>query len=252
MDQGGGMPQYDDVAERYERLVAPKYLSIARIVADRAPDITGRDVFEVGAGTGLLTRLLAPRGGYRSYVASDVSAPMLATARSLVNADVDFIEADVRDLPVEDSSFDLVIGSLTPLQDFEAGFTEARRILRRGGELIVGFWGDVYAELELLDEVRRRLDLGAYARDRERSALVRATSAGFPAPTIDVVRLPVHHASVDAYLDYRASFGRLVFVPEDRQDDWATMLREVSEERARPDGSIDLDWMIALLHATND
>src|SRR5512137_20313 len=165
------MPQYDDVADRYEKLVAPKYLSIARIVADQAPDLTGRDVLEVGAGTGLLTRLLAPRGGYRSYVASDVSAPMLALAASLVDADVDFIEADVRKLPVEDATFDLVIGSLTPLQDVETGFTEARRVLRPKGELLIGFWGDVYAELELLDEVRRRLDLGAYARDRECAAL---------------------------------------------------------------------------------
>jgi predicted transcriptional regulator len=109
----------------------------------------------------------------------------------------------------------------------------------------------VLANLELLDEVRRRLDLGAYARDRERSALALAASAGFEAPTVTVVRLPVHHASVDAYLDYRASFGRLAFVPEDRQDEWVAMLREVSKERQGPDGAIDLDWTIALLHATS-
>jgi SAM-dependent methyltransferase len=245
------MAQYDDVADRYERLVAPKYLSIAQIVADHAPPLAGRDVLEVGAGTGLLTRLLAPRGGYRSYVASDVSAPMLAVAASLVDADVEFVEADIRKLPLEDAAFDLVIGSLTPLQEVEAGFTEARRVLRPNGELLIGFWGDVYAELELLDEVRRRLDLGAYARDRERSALALAASAGFEAPTVTVVRLPVHHASVDAYLDYRASFGRLAFVPEDRQDEWVAMLREVSKERQGPDGAIDLDWTIALLHATS-
>lgn len=246
------MPQYDDVSERYEKLVAPKYLPIARIVADHAPDVGGKDVFEVGAGTGLLTRLLARRGGYRSYVASDVAARMLETAERLVNADVKFIEADIRKLPIEDATFDLIIGSLTPLQDAEVGFTEARRILRPGGEVFVGFWGDVYAELELLDEVRRRLDLGAYARDREQSAIALAMSAGFRNPTVDLVTLPVHHASVDAYVDYRASFGRLAFVPEDRQDDWVTKLREVSEEWTGADGSIDLDWKIALLRATKD
>jgi SAM-dependent methyltransferase len=246
------MAQYDDVADRYETLVAPKYLPIARIVADHAPDLSGRDVLEVGAGTGLLTRLLAPRGGYRSYVASDVSAPMLELAASLVDADVDYVEADVRKLPVEDATFDLVIGSLTPLQEVEAGLAEARRVLRPKGELLLGFWGDAYAELELLDEVRRRLDMGTYARDRERSALVLAASAGFRAPTVSVVRLPVRHADVNAYVDYRASFGRLAFVPEDRQEDWVATLREVSEERAGEDGSIELDWTIALLHASKD
>jgi SAM-dependent methyltransferase len=246
------MAQYDDVAERYETLVAPKYLSIARIVADHAPDLAGRDVLEVGAGTGLLTRLLAPRGGYRSYIASDVSASMLALAATLVDADVEFVEADVRKLPAQDATFDLIIGSLTPLQDVEAGFTEARRVLRSNGELFIGFWGDVYAELELLDEVRRRLDLGAYARDRERSALALAASAGFQAPRISVVRLPVRHADVNAYVDYRASFGRLAFVPENRQDEWVATLRAVSEEWAGADGSIQLDWRIALLHASKD
>jgi len=246
------MPQYDDVAERYETLVAPKYLPIARIVAAHTPDLTGKDVFEVGAGTGLLTRLLAPRGGYRSYVASDVAPRMLEAAERLMDADVRFIQADIRELPIDDSTFDLVIGSLTPLQDLEVGFTEARRVLRPGGELFVGFWGDVYAELELLDEVRRRLDLGAYARDREQSAVTLAMSAGFLNPTVDVVTLPVHHASVDAYVDYRASFGRLAFVPENRQDEWVAKLREVSAEWVAADGSINLDWKIALLRTTKD
>jgi SAM-dependent methyltransferase len=231
--------------------VAPKYLPIAQVVADRVPDLTDKDVLEVGAGTGLLTRLLAPHGGYRSYVATDVSERMLAMAADLVQADVTYVEADLRDLPIEPASVDLMVSSLTPLQDVEAGFTEALRVLRPGGELIVGFWGDVYAELELLDQVRRRLDLGVYARDREASARALAIAAGFPVPSIDVVRLPVHHASVEAYLDYRASFGHLAFVPEDRREDWASMLRAVGEEWAAPDGSLDLDWTIAILRATN-
>ena len=241
--------QYDDVAARYERWVAPQYRAIADVVAERVPPLTDRDVLEVGAGTGLLTGMLARRGGFRSYVATDVSAPMLAMAERLVGEAITYLEADLRAIPLPPASVDLVVSSLSPLQDVVEGFAEALRLLRPGGELVVGFWGDVYAELELLDEVRVAMDLGAYPRDRERAAVALATQAGFAGISLDVVHLPVHHASVDDYLAYRASFGPLGFIPEDRRDEYAATLRRVTQTWAKPDGSVDLDWTIGVLRA---
>jgi hypothetical protein len=57
----------------------------------------------------------------------------------------------------------------------------------------------------------------------------------------------VHHATVDEYLAYRAAFGPLPIVPEARRDEYRATLRMVSKAWAMPDGSLDLDWKIAVL-----
>jgi len=73
------MAQYDEVAEQYARLIAPRYDAIARLVAEQARPSPNDHIVELAAGTGALTRLLSPavvEDGM--YVASDISAAMLA------------------------------------------------------------------------------------------------------------------------------------------------------------------------------
>ncbi|MHA7132878.1 class I SAM-dependent methyltransferase [Oerskovia turbata] len=100
-------------------------------------DVTGRRVLEVGAGAAQCSRWLAARGV--EVVATDVSGGMLAAGARLNAAtgiDVSLVEADARDLPFADASFDVVFtsfGAIPFVPDADAVHREAARVLRPGG-----------------------------------------------------------------------------------------------------------------------
>jgi malonyl-CoA O-methyltransferase len=101
--------------------------------------VDGRDVVEVGCGTGKNTVWLAERA--RSVVALDFSAGMLAKARERVSAtNTRFVQHDLREAwPLDAASadvvtFDLVLEHVEHLQPVLA---EAARVLRPGGVLYV-------------------------------------------------------------------------------------------------------------------
>jgi SAM-dependent methyltransferase len=100
-------------------------------------DVTGRRVLEVGAGAAQCSRWLAARGV--DVVATDVSGGMLAAGARLNAAtgiDVPLVEADARDLPFADTSFDVVFtsfGAIPFVPDADAVHREAARVLRPGG-----------------------------------------------------------------------------------------------------------------------
>src|SRR5215213_2187311 len=100
--------QYDAVAADYDRLIRPRYDAIAALVVDRVRELTDvrrAHVVELSAGSGALTHQLAPLA--RSYIATDVSEPMLAIARrhDVPGTErVTWARADMRDLPLEPES----------------------------------------------------------------------------------------------------------------------------------------------------
>lgn len=104
---------YQTEADRYEALIAREDVqgNILRTLAGIVPDLKTHSVLDLGAGTGRLARLLAPRVKY--VRAFDESAEMLRVCRDrlaatgLTNWSVDV--ADHRHLPVEDASADLAV-----------------------------------------------------------------------------------------------------------------------------------------------
>lgn len=107
-------------------------------VVRRAPlALEGRDVLELGCGTGKNTAFLAQLA--RSVMALDFSSGMLERARERVHAaHVRFVQQDVRERwPVPDDSVDVVVGNL--VLEHVAGlapiYAEAARVLRPGGRL---------------------------------------------------------------------------------------------------------------------
>jgi ubiquinone/menaquinone biosynthesis C-methylase UbiE len=111
----------------------------AIIVRRSAPDATGRDVLEVGCGTGKNTAWLAERA--RSLVAMDFSQGMLDLARKrIVTGNVAFVRHDVRDAwPIANAAVDLVIGNLIleHVDDVRPVVSEAARVLRSAGALFI-------------------------------------------------------------------------------------------------------------------
>lgn len=114
-------------------------------------------VLETAAGSGVVTRALAPRldAGVR-YVVTDLSQAMLdhAAGRQPPDARIEWRQADALALPFEDASFDVVLCQFGAMffADRVAGYAEARRVLRPGGRFVFNVW-DRIEENAFADEV---------------------------------------------------------------------------------------------------
>jgi malonyl-CoA O-methyltransferase len=129
---------YDAWSASYDAMANATRDLDARVLREQL-DADGRDVVEVGCGTGKNTAWLAGRA--RSVVALDFSAGMLAKARERVSAtNVRFVQQDLREgWPLDASiadvvTFDLVLEHVEQLGPVMA---EAARVLRPGGVLFV-------------------------------------------------------------------------------------------------------------------
>ena len=95
----------------------------------------GLRVLEVGCGRGIalpvLRRLLLPS----RLVGLDIDPALVAVARESVPDDVTVVHGDVRDLPFEDGSFDIVIdfGTCYHIAEPVVALNEVSRVLAAGG-----------------------------------------------------------------------------------------------------------------------
>jgi len=107
----------------------------AEVLRRSSLEIDGRDVLELGCGTGKNTVWLAERA--RRVIAMDFSPGMLEVARGRVPLDrVRLVQHDVRERwPVDDASADVVVANLIfeHLSNVAGVFAEAARVLRPGG-----------------------------------------------------------------------------------------------------------------------
>lgn len=101
--------------------------------------VSGRDVVELGCGTGLYTRGYA-RGCSR-VVATDISPPMLEVARrqlaDLPHVSVQLADAVATGLPTGSADAVVAINLLHIVPDARAVLKEAQRLLGPGGVLVV-------------------------------------------------------------------------------------------------------------------
>ena len=142
---------YQTDGDRYEALIAREdYQGNIEKALDEIVKVDGLDVLDLGAGTGRLAVMLAPRS--KSMWAFDVSEEMLRVCREkfeaqgLTNWQVDV--ADHRSIPVADHSADLVISGWsvaylyvwnpeTWRAELEKWLGEMKRILRPGSFIVL-------------------------------------------------------------------------------------------------------------------
>jgi SAM-dependent methyltransferase len=135
----GSVPEY------YDRCLGPVLFEpYANDLIGRLPVHEGLHVLELACGTGIVTRRLrAALPPSATLVATDLFEAMLDRARDVVtDPGIDWQQADAQALPFDDASFDAVVCQfgLMFLPDKVQGFREARRVLRRGGVLLVSMW----------------------------------------------------------------------------------------------------------------
>ena len=142
---------YQSEGDQYEALVSHEdYQGNIPRAIDEIIHVDGLDALDLGAGTGRLTLILAPR--LKSIRAFDLSAEMLRVCRErllasvLSNWQVDV--ADHRQLPVPDHSADLVVSGWsvaylvvwhpeTWREELEKWMNEMRRVLKPNGQIIL-------------------------------------------------------------------------------------------------------------------
>jgi len=142
---------YQTDGDRYEALIAREdYQGNIEKALDEIVKVDGLDVLDLGAGTGRLAVLLAPRA--KSMRAFDISEEMLRVcrqkfeAKGLSNWQVDV--ADHRSIPVADHSAGLVVSGWsvaylyvwhpeTWKDELEKWLGEMKRILRPGSFIVL-------------------------------------------------------------------------------------------------------------------
>jgi len=168
----GSIPKF------YDTLMVPLIFQdyaddMAALVAGFSPGA----VLETAAGSGAVTRALAPKlGANARYVVTDLNQPMLDHAASRQGDDprIEWRQADALDLPFEDASFDVVCCQFGAMffPDRAAGYAEARRVLKPGGRFVFSVWD--------------RIEENAFADD-----ITKAVGALFPHdPPLFLVRTP--------------------------------------------------------------
>jgi SAM-dependent methyltransferase len=104
------------------------------------PDVTGKDVVELGCGTGYVGAWLKKLGAAR-VVGVDPTPAQLQTARRCnerFGLGLEFVEAFAEDVPLPDAAFDLAVSEYGASIWADPGrwIPEAARLLKPGGELV--------------------------------------------------------------------------------------------------------------------
>lgn len=195
------MPDYHEIyrrhADEYEELTSREDPAgnLIRAIKEIRP-LAGLDVVELGAGTGRITRLMAPL--VKSITAFDASVPMLGVARERLaaaerrdsrggrgRAATWLAAADHRALPLPDGVADLVV----------AGWTLAHS---------VGWYPDRWRE-----EIGRALaQVARVLRPGGTAVLIDTLGTGASSPKPPSEGLVTYYAWLEAELGYRSTWVR--------------------------------------------
>src|ERR1700724_2874160 len=114
-------------------------------IARRAVSLLPRAVLETAAGSGVVTRALAPKLSQdANYTVTDLNQPMVdyAASRQPPDNPIKWYQADALALPFENAAFDLVCCQFGAMffPDRTSGYREARRVLKPGGHFLFNVW----------------------------------------------------------------------------------------------------------------
>lgn len=150
------------IPENYDRYMVPLIFErYAADLAQRAAALSPSAVLETAAGTGVVTRALAPKlSSGASYMVTDLNQPMLdyAASRQTPDSRIRWRQADALALPFEDAAFELVCCQFGAMffPDRPAAYREARRVLKPNGHFLFNVW-DRIEENVFADDVTNAL-----------------------------------------------------------------------------------------------
>lgn len=142
--------KYSDYIHKYDELASFHYEKISNILIQKV-DCNGKEVIDVGCGTGILSFIALDKGASRISCV-DISKSMLekckekSITKGYSDDLISFHEGDAEKLPFSHSTFDIVflnmVLGMVPNQ--QATITELTRILRRGGTIALSTHGPAH------------------------------------------------------------------------------------------------------------
>jgi ubiquinone/menaquinone biosynthesis C-methylase UbiE len=142
--------KYSNYINKYDELASFHYEKISNTLIQKI-DCNGKEVVDVGCGTGILSFMALEKGASRISCV-DVSKLMLekcrekSIAKGYADDLISFHEGDAEKLPFGDSTFDVVflnmVLGMVPNQ--QATITELTRILRPGGTIALSAHGPAH------------------------------------------------------------------------------------------------------------
>jgi SAM-dependent methyltransferase len=121
-------------AQHFEPWFLPMYKTALKKI-----DLKGKTLLDAGCGSGLFSSMAIAE---EADVKGIDAAPGLLDVARRRNPDHTFLEGDLEALPFANDSFQVVTGfnSFQYAGNFETAVQEAKRVLKPGGQLVIGIW----------------------------------------------------------------------------------------------------------------
>jgi SAM-dependent methyltransferase len=157
---------WDKISNLYQEEIDQRFIPVIEGVIRRADIRPGESVLDLGTGTGSVAlRVASLVGNDGCVIGNDISQDMLnlaaQKAKDLDITNVEFQVGRAESISAEDSSFDVVLASLSLMYviDRAAAAREIGRVLRPGGRLVAAVW----AAPDICDIVLFQQTAGSFA-----------------------------------------------------------------------------------------
>jgi ubiquinone/menaquinone biosynthesis C-methylase UbiE len=211
-------------------------------------DLEGKEVLDVGAGTGALSFLVLEKGAAK-VICGDISQYMLDQCRKKAldkgysKDRIDFRLLDAESLPFDDNSFDVVITGMTLglLPNQPRAIAEMTRVVRHGGCVSVGahgpehYWEAIDAYFRAITKryvIGYRLEWWPRKETEVKNMLIQAGLTDIRAQRIIWRNVfPTGGEAYDFFAAISSSFWYAKFPQEKRQEDFKKVREYFEREK---------------------